>query len=313
MLRLSPVAFAAARKYPTPMKGALWLWSRALIWWPNSMSERFMNRAFRSLTNSLNYRVPVRTKLGNGMAVTVPWNDACGRAIWQCGYYEPDSVRLVEKLLRPGMVFLDLGANIGQYSLVASRGVGPGGQVHSFEPDPETFRWLTRNVRRNQLTNISLNQVALFDEAGKKELYLATPQDTGSNSFALPWTFSGETCEVCCTRLDEYLKARRIDRVDVVKVDVEGAELPALMGGTEILFKSKHKPLLIVEFEERRQQAFGTSCAALAEFLTKQGYALFRSWAPVAEPYVPGPGNPPSLNVLAIPTNKVASVLDGLR
>ena len=313
MVRLSSVAFAAAQKCPTLMKGALWLWSRALIWLPNSESERFMNRAFRSLTNKLNYRVPVRTKLGNGMAVTVPWNDDCGRAIWQSGYYESPSVQLIEKLLKPGMVFLDLGANIGQYSLVASRGVGPSGQVHSFEPDPETFRWLTRNVRRNHLQNISLNQVALFDAAGKKELYLATPQDTGSNSFAMPWTFSGETCEVCCTTLDEYLRERRIERVDVVKIDVEGSELPALIGGRESLFKGQHKPILIVEFEERRQQALGKSCAALAEFLTKQGYALFRSWTPTPEPYVPGPGNPPSLNVLAIPTNKAASVLDGLR
>ena len=311
MLRLSSVAFAAARNYPTLTKGALWLWSRALIWLPNSQNER-VNRAFRSLTNRLNYRVPVRTKLGNGMAVTVPWNDDCGRAIWQSGYYESDSVRVVEKLLTPGMVFLDLGANIGQYSLVASRGVGPSGQVHSFEPDPETFRWLTRNVRRNHLQNISLNQVALFDAAGKKELYLATPQDTGSNSFAMPWTFSGETCEVACTTLDEYLRERRIERVDVVKVDVEGSELPALIGGTDILFKGKNKPILIVEFEERRQQALGKSCAALAEFLTKQGYALFRSWTPTPEPYVPGPGNPPSLNVLAIPTTKAASVLDSL-
>ena len=312
MVRLSSIAFAAARKYPTPAKGVLWLWSRALIWWPNSRSERF-NRAFRSLTNRLNYRVPVHAKLGNGMAVTVPWNDDCGRAIWQSGYYESNSVHLIEKLLTPGMVFLDIGANIGQYSLVASRCVGPNGQVHSFEPDPETFRWLTRNVRLNQLKNIPLNQVALFDETGKKDLYLATPQDTGSNSFAMPWTFSGETCEVSCMTLDEYLKERRIDRVDVVKIDVEGSELPALMGGAECLFKSKNNPILLVEFEEKRQQAFGKSCAALAEFLTKNGYALFRSWTPIPEPYVPGPEYPPSLNVLAIPTNKAASILDGLR
>lgn len=313
MVRLSSVAFAAARKYPTAMKGMLWLWSRALVRLPNSESERYMNRAFRALTNRLNYRVPVRTKLGNGMAVMVPWNDDGGRAIWQSGYYESNSVHLIEKLLSPGMVFLDLGANIGQYSLVASRGVGPNGQVHSFEPDPETFQWLARNVRLNHLQNVYLNQVALFDESGKKDLYLATPQDTGSNSFAMPWTFSGETCEVACTTLDEYLKERRIDRVDVVKIDVEGSELPALTGGADILFKSKNNPILLVEFEEKRQQAFGKSCAALAEFLTKNGYALFRSWSPTPEPYVPGPGNPPSLNVLAIPTNKAASVLDGLR
>ena len=313
MGRLSSVAFAAARNYPTLMKGALWLWSRALIWGPPRDRERFRPRAFRALTNSLNYRVPVRTRLGNGMTVTVPWNDDCGRAIWQCGYYESPSVHLIEKLLRPGMVFLDLGANIGQYSLVASRGVGPSGQVHSFEPDPETFRWLTRNVRRNRLENIYLNQVALFDEAGKRALYLATPQDTGSKSFAVPWTFSGETCEVACTTLDEYLGERRVERVDVVKVDVEGSELPALVGGAGALFERSHKPILVVEFEERRQQAFGKSCAALAEFLTGQGYALFRSWGPVPEPYVPGPRNPPSLNVLAIPAHRAASVLHGLR
>jgi FkbM family methyltransferase len=80
-------------------------------------------------------------------------------------------------------------------------------------------------------SNIYLNQVALFDEAGKKDLYLATPQDTGSNSFMMPWTFSGKTCEVSCTTLDEYLKMQRIHHVDIAKIDIEGSELPALLGG----------------------------------------------------------------------------------
>lgn len=306
-MHLSDWAFRFARNHPKLTRPALWLWSRIYVWGPRDAAVP-CHWAFHELADLVYYRVPARARLGNGMAVTVPWNCDIGRAIFESGYYESETVHLLEKILSEGMVFFDIGANIGQYSLVASRLVGSTGQVHSFEPDPITFRWFARNVRKNRLQNVQLNAVALFDEAGKKQLYLANSRDTGSNSFAVPWTFSGQTFEVSCTTLDDYLKSKQISHVDVMKLDIEGSEQAALSGGST-LFTGRHKPLIIVEFEEERQHAFGTSCAAMAQLLKTKGYELFASNAGNIEPFMPGPDSPRSLNVLAIPHEKIDSVL----
>src|SRR5262249_21732360 len=134
------------------------------------------------LATQLRYRVPVTARLGNGMKVRVVWNDMIGRTIQQQGYYEPEMVRLFEKLLKPGMILLDIGAHIGQYTLVASQLVGDTGAVHSFEPDPETFNWLSRNLQMNARRNVHLNQLALSGKPGKTKFYLSTLEDIGSNS-----------------------------------------------------------------------------------------------------------------------------------
>jgi hypothetical protein len=96
----------------------------------------------QKLAHRLRGRIPVHTKLGNGMKIKVHLNDHVGGAIIRTGYYEIDTVRLIEKLLKPGMVFFDVGTHVGQYSLLASKRVGSTGEVHGFEPDPETYRWL---------------------------------------------------------------------------------------------------------------------------------------------------------------------------
>lgn len=307
MAKYSKVILSLAERFAAQTKGALWLWSRFYI---SARRGHTFKRipAIDKLANAAGYRIPVRAKLGNGLNVVVPWNDDIGHSIYQHGYYERDTVLLIEKLLRPGMVFFDIGANIGQYSLVASKSVGSAGEVHSFEPDPITFRWLVRNVRLNNLTTVRTNQIALFNEVATKTLHLATPTDTGSNSFVMPWNFSGRTCEVTCTTLDEYQKTRDRHRIDVIKLDVEGAELFVLQGATSI-WASQHKPVLIIEFEEETQQKSGASCGHLARFLESKGYTLYQADTKPLVGYSPGPDCPATLNVIAVPTDRIATIL----
>src|SRR6266508_2628239 len=87
-------------------------------------------------------------RLRNGMQIEVDPVEFIGSQIVDHGYYEPATAHLVERLLRPGMVFIDVGANIGQYTLVASGSVGMSGRVHAFEPHPAMHDVLGRNVRR---------------------------------------------------------------------------------------------------------------------------------------------------------------------
>jgi FkbM family methyltransferase len=252
----------------------------------------------RRLALEFDGRLPVRARLRNGLAIDVVWRDHVSEHILRDGCYEPETVALFERYLEPGMVVLDVGAHIGQYSLIAGRCVAPSGSVHAFEPDPATFAWLERNCHR-ELTNVRTARLALSDASGTRTFYFATTHDIGSNSLAEPLNFSGRKAQVPCMRLDDYLQEQGVARVHLVKMDVEGAELAVLRGG-EKLFSSAERPPLIMEFEEKRQRAFGTSCRALGAWLVERGYALYRVGAKL-EPYTPGDSDPRSLNVLALP------------
>jgi len=261
-----------------------------------------------SISESLGYRIPVWTRLGNGLKVRVALNDMIGRRICEEGYYEQDTVRLVEALVGQGMVVLDVGAHIGQYTLVTSRLVGPGGQVHSFEPDPETFAWLRSNVQVNRLVNVTVNPVAVASDAEPRRLYFSRIRDTGSNSLVEQKSLyrTGRWRSVTCTSLDAYAAAKGLSRIDFIKADVEGAELAMLQGARGIL-GGERPPILLMEFEEERQRAFGSSCERLAEELRSYGFALWKIGDRL-EPYEPARDDPPSLNILAVHPSRRAMI-----
>jgi FkbM family methyltransferase len=298
----SDLALRLATRFPVLARGALRCWVRLHLW--RTPQDGTRDPWFVAhLSEALAYRIPVWARLGNGMKIRVAWNDYIGRAIYQHGYYEPELVALLGRLLKPGMVFLDVGAHVGQYTLAASPLVGKSGGVHCFEPDPETYRWLCLNIQANHLANVVPNQMAVADQSGKKQFFFATSQDIGSNSLSRPSALhdSGRSTEVRCTTVDQYLLQRNIPHVDVMKIDIEGAELPMLAGATKLLHR-EDAPVILVEFEAERQKAFGNSCAALADALTDCGYQLFRAEGAMTE-YHPSTSDPRSFNVLGIPKN----------
>jgi FkbM family methyltransferase len=298
----SNLAFHLAERVPFLGKGFLFLWARGhfLI---SRDAQPPAHWFFSQLANALDYRVPVRTRLRNGMSIRVACNDHVGGSILRLGYYEPEIVHLIEKLLKPGMVFLDVGAHVGQYTLYASRLVGETGQVHSFEPDPKTFQWLASNIKLNCLQNVHANQMALSDVAGSRQFYFATSQDIGSNSLTPPANYSGRSREVRCTTVDDYVQANRIAQVDLIKVDIEGGEY-AMLSGAARLLDSRQRPPIIAEFEEARQLSFGNSCAKLAALLEGRDYRLFRLNEPLLEAYMPRANDAASFNILAIPSDR---------
>jgi FkbM family methyltransferase len=293
MMAASTVIERIAVRQPAATKAVLWAIARGYMMFP-----RKRHWLFDKLAADLDYLVPVTARLGNGMKMRVPWNDEVGRAIYETGWYEPSTVRTVASLLRPAMVFIDVGANIGQYTLLASKLVGPPGAVHSFEPSPTMFSWLSRNVRANGGRNIHLNRLALGDREKTATLYLSTPENTGATSMNQQYNFSGKRTDVHCITLDSYLAQHGIMSVDVMKVDVEGAELEVLIGAEKLL-TGPNAPHLVVEFQESNQARFGSSCAKLAAFLTDRGYKLMTIQPP--EPHDVDRFGAYTLNVLAIP------------
>jgi FkbM family methyltransferase len=196
------------------------------------------------------------------------------------------------------MAVVDAGAHIGQYAIIASPLVGPTGSVHAFEPDPDTFRQLTANVRLNRCDNVVCTQAALSREAGTARLYLADVSNIGGNSLRPTVCYRGRQRDVRVDTLDDYAARHSLARLDVLKADVEGAELPVLEGGAALL--ARWRPLMILEFSINTRE-FGYTEADLRRRLADWGYRLFAVGpTPLAELGVT-PRDRDFYNVLAVP------------
>ena len=162
------------------------------------------------------------------------------------GMFEPETVHAFAALLAPGMTVLDIGANVGLFTLVAAHRVGPTGRVHAFEPTPELAAHILRNLELNGLENVAVNPIAVSDAAGHAMLHLVEPDDPGENSIVNP-SPGARTLEVPTVTLDGYIAEHDVGRVDVIKIDIEGAEMPALRGARDLL-SGDDSPVLVLEF-----------------------------------------------------------------
>ncbi len=218
---------------------------------------------------------PLQTRLPNGCVVSCDLGDFIARQVYFMGVFEPIESFLFTHLLRPGMTVIDAGANIGQYTLLAATAVGPAGTVHSFEPVPMIFDRLRTHVSGNHLTNVTINQMALWHEDGAVTLTL--PREHSDN--AGTWTIgSGEsrTAPIMAEaiRLDAYAARCGFSRVDVIKMDIQGAEPFAIAGAHDLL--AECRPTLLMEVDRGSLSALGSSPEMLWAELSKLGYRAWR-------------------------------------
>jgi FkbM family methyltransferase len=157
--------------------------------------------------------------------------------------YEPAIVALAEQLCRPGMHVCDIGAHVGYFSLLFAVQAGPSGRVLVFEPNPANVAKIQAMARINQLTNVSVFPVAVSDRNGEVQF---VAERTGSMGSIMPSTStgSGRAMVVRTVRLDDEL--RGVDRIDLIKMDIEGAEVQALTGMTDLLMRCR--PVLLCEW-----------------------------------------------------------------
>src|SRR5207249_4055000 len=160
----------------------------------------------------------------DGIRYVVPsFREPVGFYLLIDGVYEVQAIDFVLKRLKPGAVFVDVGANIGVFTLPAARKMGPAGRVIAIEPSPRIFPYLERNVALNKLSNVRCIQCAAYDRDGGTAPFYEAPVDHfGMGSLGAQ--FHNEPVPVLCRRLDHVLKEQGIERVDVIKVDVEGFE-----------------------------------------------------------------------------------------
>ncbi len=255
------------------------------------------------------------------MSLTVPWlggtlvdvtlgndNSLC---LYVCGSFEPNEFAFLDRVLKPGMVFVDVGANDGYYTLFAARRVGPGGRVVAVEPSSRERAHLERNLARNGIGNVEVVPAALGAAAGHADLHLAHGAHTGHNtlgSFAHDDVVPARIERVSLETLDAVVARLALPHVDVVKIDVEGGEANVIAGARTVL--SSMRPLIMMEMNDSALRAQGSSEASLLATLRGElGYEIlvFGATSGLAELQVDS--MPLSANVIAVPKERIGGVL----
>lgn len=190
--------------------------------------------------------------------------------------FEWQERRFLKTFLRPGDVFVDVGANIGLYAVIAGHRVGDQGRVYALEPSARPFRRLLVNVALNRLANVECVQLALSDRAEQVAISTSLDGHDAWNSLSRPVAGSMFTEEIIdCVRWDNFARERHlVGRVVMMKIDVEGWEQHVLRGGAET-FARDDAPILQVEFTDAAARSGGSSCADLYRQLEALGYRLY--------------------------------------
>jgi FkbM family methyltransferase len=212
---------------------------------------------------------PTTLQTAHGFRLIVDGNSQTGRVLYLTGHYEPEITALIERLIAPGDLVVDGGAHIGFFTLLSSGRVGATGRVIAFEPSGPTAEVLEKNVRLNGRTNVTIVQAGLSDKTGTGVLAQASASETGQATLR-PISDAVSSRAVDLAALDDVLAGKQ-QRVALVKLDVEGAELRALQGMKRVL--ARDRPHVIVEVTDTFLRQAGSAAVDLYRFLTGFGYA----------------------------------------
>jgi len=188
--------------------------------------------------------------------------------------YEPATTKLFEQSLRPGMVFVDIGANVGYFSLIAANLVGSAGKVYAFEPAPENHAVLRRNIELNGYSNIQPVEKAVSHKSETTLLYLSA-LDSGSHSLSQEAArgIEGDFVQVSTTTLDSFFEGEAWPNVDLVKIDVEGGEL-GVLEGMDRFFERITSLKMIIEYCPFLIQSTGADPLALLNKLASMNFQV---------------------------------------
>jgi FkbM family methyltransferase len=205
-------------------------------------------------------------------------NDGQGALLFYQGYSEPETEKFILRFLKPGMSFIDVGAHIGKYTLLGAHAVRREGEVHAFEPNPVIFDLLRRNVRENGFQNVHMLECAVSNHDGPEEFEVcaeATFSALKRKTVRLPRREVAKAIRVESVRLDTYFADKR-KKANLVKVDVEGAELMVFMGSRSLLeLSAEEAPVWVFEYEPENYASFGYAPEDLFALLARTGHRVW--------------------------------------
>ena len=246
------------------------LWSRDF---PIGSARGFV-RSLEPLLMRAGLLRPVRVEIEPGVSLLLDPEDAISRTILvsRLGRWEPEVWRSISSGLSRGAVFFDVGAHIGYDSLRAAVTVGETGRVVAFEPNPNTLTQLRANVEASSARNVVIQPIACTDQETTLTLFDSTLGGNSGES-SLSRENAGPATRSYTVRgrpIDDVVEELGLRRLDVIKADVEGAELIVLRGATKTL--RRFHPKLILEITQGKLANMGTSVDELEAFVRSLGY-----------------------------------------
>lgn len=212
-------------------------------------------------------RQATEAMLTNGRTLTMPPGYRDARTVIT-GLFQKDQTDLLQAIIREGMIFADVGAYVGYFTVLASTLVGSTGRVFAFEPDSLAFDFLTKNISSNRFTNVVAINKAVSDTVGMARL---ERDQQGPESYISILPPGPGSHRVETLSLDAYFDQLNWSRVDVVKMNIEGSEIAALRGMREVSHQNPDLQL-VIEFNAKAMSRAGVSPQALETTLRELGF-----------------------------------------
>jgi len=252
---------------------------RCLRWYvryaPGSLAKSFLVRTL--LDQGLRrYPCSCATRTRFGATLTVTTSDFIQRYLYLFGMWEPYLSRWMQSRLQPGDVFIDVGANIGYFALIASSLVGPTGEVVAIEASPQFHKALASNVRANACTNVRTVNTAVSDAAGRLTFYLEDSGNLGATTIVRPHGPVESSFAMDAQPLPEILTPQELTRARLIKIDVEGTEGAVVRGLAPVLDRLRPDVELVIEVNPRRLAEQGQSVDDVLEPLRAHGFRVYR-------------------------------------
>lgn len=215
-------------------------------------------------------------KTSNGIFYIDPASNF-GINLLMYGNYEEDMKNTIKKFLKKGDFFIDLGANEGYFSVIASKYVGKSGKVISIEPQLRLQNIICMNIKLNNISNIDLHQIAISNKNGITEISLSPDTNTGSSGLYRTTRYKNPTQLVQQKTLDSFLKMIRIKKIKLIKIDIESYEYEAILGSKD-LFRSGIIENIALEYHSSILSKRKLSEKTIDKFLRKSGYYINKAF-----------------------------------
>jgi len=237
---------------------------------PNRWAARRMAHLLRRLAIQSLRGAPVDTEALGARMRLYPYNNICEKKVlFTPQFFDPEELGQLKSAIRDGFTFVDVGANVGAYSLFVAAQAGLGAKILAVEPQPDVFDRLAYNIRQNPFGTIKAVACAVADKSGELTLFL-DPRNKGESSVKIVGSSQAPMIRVPAVTLLELLTSEGFPRLDALKLDVEGAEDLILDPFFRDAPASLHPTLIIIEDGRERWQT------DLGRLLAGQGYRLAR-------------------------------------
>lgn len=223
-------------------------------------------------------RKEIITETEFGCRIILNFSDVSAGYIYS-GRYEREETKLIGKLVKPGMTVMDIGANIGYFTLLMATLVGPKGRVHAFEPNPKVLYRLRRNISANPGLSdgrIVVHPVALGDKHGEADFYCPVEGSEGVGGLKdIKRAPLDNIFRVPVLTLDTLVEENGIGAIDFIKMDIEGGELDVIRGSDQTL--KQIKPTILFEAFEMNTAAYGYRVFDILAYLENRSYRVMQA------------------------------------